>query len=909
MKIIKPLTLGVLHKPFKFQGEKQICVVALGFFSLQPSKNTPQNRFLLESKAFPKVLSQLPTGQPIDMVMPKGEAEFVVCGNAHSPTGKPVTQLDAGAQVGKVSKVIRVFGDRQWYYGELSLFKVTAPEAFTSMPLGYDKAFGSPDYGFNTLGQGYNPNSFAFLYGERTAPMPNLEYPQQPVNSHRKKYMPASLGPMDIMWQQRSKWVGTYDEKWIQNSFPNLADDADMRVHNVAAEDQRTTGYWQGGEPFQLRALHPEYPEICGTLPDFRVKAMLQMEAGEQADQEIRHQAVNMDADTVWFFPEENLGVMVYRAVTPISDPDGLDVKALLLAYEGADQPERSGEHYIDQISARMDRKKAAAQVLNEAALIPVQPESVHLMRAKKKADKEALKKARNEKFIAELEKDLDIPQSNIQKPDTEKPTPVKPVPKIEKPDIPKLELPEELSSQLTLEDIADGGIDLTRALASIDKQKSQLEAQRDSELKKLESQVDELLTELDAPKEADNVEDWKKLLEKASRLPEDLYPEIGKPSPDVEQLIELLESDQNPNKTEQPADTEKLKSLEKNQRAHKRAQTKLNKSRKKLSASHAEKLGIWLRGQISEKAPMAGRDLADVSALKVNFSGMDLREVNFEGANLAHANFEGANLFGANFLGANLEGANFSLANLEEANFSQCQAQGALFKDTQCLKMMAVEANLAKANFGGADLTKAIFNKAQLVEANLSSAKLMQTLMGEIVANNSCWIGADMKQTVLPKSQLENADFSNATMERAIFSGVKAVSTCWQKSTAVRSFFGGGSEFAHSDWRGAEFKTCGLRGVNLSESSCQESTFYQCDFGSAILSDADFSKAVLCRALFSQANLQRVSLVEADLHQAICRGTDFTDADLSKANLVHADMSNAVLLNTVLQDVMERVA
>lgn len=932
MKVIKPLTLGILHKPFQLQRQNHLCVLALGFFKLsEGKKEQPAHRFLIESQAYPKVLPQLPEGQPLDMVMPKGQSEFLLCGHAYSPDKKAVSELNAGVQVGDVSKVLRVIGDREWYYGELSAFKISAPRPFTKMPVGYERAFGGGDYSCNKAGQGYHPNKLAFLYGQRSAAMPNLEYPQMPVKGHRKEYMPASFGPMDIMWKQRFKWVGTYDQHWIENNFPNLAEDADMRLHNQAAEDQRTAKPWVGGEPYQLRCLHPQHPEICGHLPSFRVRGILQTQVGNHQPV---HQNLKFNADTVWFFPDSDLGVMLYRAVVPVSTADATDAKALLIAYEHLAESPRPESHYIEQMSARMDRDKVAGQVLNEAALIPTQPESVHQARAKRKQDREEAVKAKTDRIIAELEKDLDVPEAQAKAPEQKD---MEGIPKVE---LPKIEMPEALSNPLSLEDIADGGVDLSAALNSIDEQKAALEAKREEEMSRLEATLNKELSEAigqnsnkkgsngnnshqkNSEKSNESSISWEDLLTRVNHLPLDLHPNTGSRSPDVEQLIGFLEStvtDNNKSNSNENSDSkskedkEQLDKLEPMQRAAKRVQTTVNKEREVLPRAMSIKLGEWLLEQLlnnlaGKELSMAGRDLADLCAPGINLSGLDLREVNFEGADLSRANFEKANLFGANFLAAKLDGANFSGANLEEANFSHSLSLGACFNQAQLTKTLLVEANLTQASFLNANLTKAVFTKAELAGADFSRAKLMQTLMSEIKAEGSIWVAAEMTQTVLPKAVLTKADFAEAVMERTIFSGVQASFSKWQECRAVRCFFGGESSLDHSQWQGAVLKTCGFRGVNFKVAQARKAAFFQCDFGNADMTDSDLFSAVLCRSLFSEATLEHVDLRQADMHQAICRGTDFTEADLSESSLVLADMSHAVLLNTKLHDVVERV-
>ena len=78
------------------------------------------------SKAQPPVL-RLPEhfGEPgkssikfdSDLILTKTTTDVVVVGHACAPGGRPVTELDAGFRVGPITKLLKVFGDRQWGVG------------------------------------------------------------------------------------------------------------------------------------------------------------------------------------------------------------------------------------------------------------------------------------------------------------------------------------------------------------------------------------------------------------------------------------------------------------------------------------------------------------------------------------------------------------------------------------------------------------------------------------------------------------------------------------------------------------------------------------------------------------------------------------------------------------------------
>ncbi len=106
MKIIKPLTLGLLYKTYQ-QGQKnQLVVTALAFFPLGELSTT---RYMLEASQWSRLMSVLPTGQALDEVMPKAYAEVLVLGGACAPQGQGVQHVEVRLQVGAIDKRLRVF--------------------------------------------------------------------------------------------------------------------------------------------------------------------------------------------------------------------------------------------------------------------------------------------------------------------------------------------------------------------------------------------------------------------------------------------------------------------------------------------------------------------------------------------------------------------------------------------------------------------------------------------------------------------------------------------------------------------------------------------------------------------------------------------------------------------------------
>ncbi len=199
----------------------------------------------------------------IDLVRTKKNTDIILHGHAYAPDGKSVKEMEVGFQVGMVTKVLRVFGDRVWNSGLSITF--SAPKPFVKMPLVYERAYGGTDSkakesnkpawdSRNQLGTGYAVTSVNL---EGVA-LPNIEYPKQLIKHWDDRPSPAGFGPVCNHWQSRAQYAGTYDDKWLQTRMPLLPEDFDERYYQCAPEDQQASQFMEGGEPVVMQNLTPE---------------------------------------------------------------------------------------------------------------------------------------------------------------------------------------------------------------------------------------------------------------------------------------------------------------------------------------------------------------------------------------------------------------------------------------------------------------------------------------------------------------------------------------------------------------------------------------------------------------------------------------------------------------------------
>src|SRR5262245_13505405 len=194
----------------------------------------------------------------------KPRCDVLLNGSAYAPGGRPVDRVTVSLRVGTVRKSFDVVGDRVWQASALRL-GASPPTPFARMPISYDRAFGGVDkakgdlttfrwYPTNHAGVGWHDYlDTKFLDG---APLPNTEETGDPVRKPNGTYRPMSFGSVGRAWQPRPKWAGTYDQKWLDETFPFLPKDFDERYFQAAPEDQQCD-YLKGGEEIELSNLTP----------------------------------------------------------------------------------------------------------------------------------------------------------------------------------------------------------------------------------------------------------------------------------------------------------------------------------------------------------------------------------------------------------------------------------------------------------------------------------------------------------------------------------------------------------------------------------------------------------------------------------------------------------------------------
>lgn len=163
----------------------------------------------------------------------------------------------AWVQVGKIRKVIQIFGPRL-YGADLS---ISEPGPLGPTPLIYELAYGGRELDGtacdeNPVGIGFHRNKLA-LNGK---PAPQLE----PVNemlygtAQKSPLAHGTFGPVPEHWQPRLQHNGTRDSEWLRERYPVKPLDFDPHYNNWSTPGLYSKEPLAGDEPIEVAGVIPE---------------------------------------------------------------------------------------------------------------------------------------------------------------------------------------------------------------------------------------------------------------------------------------------------------------------------------------------------------------------------------------------------------------------------------------------------------------------------------------------------------------------------------------------------------------------------------------------------------------------------------------------------------------------------
>jgi uncharacterized protein YjbI with pentapeptide repeats len=842
MKIIKPMTLGLMHRPYRWQGRHRLLVITVAFFSLGG-----RAEFLLrDNLQWRKVMAALPQGRALDELMPKARGEVLLAGSAYAKDGLATTQQHVRLKLGSIDKRLRVIGDRRWFDGFLPWFRNVRAAPFTSMPLVWNRAFGGAGHPGNPDGVGYSRNPLAGLFSRTPLMMPNVEDADRPVRSRLHRYAPAGFGALDVSWQPRRRWVGTYGWRWRMEGCAGLAHDVDPEFFGAAPTDQRIAGYFQGGEAYRLEGMHPSLPIIEGHLPEIRSRAFVHRQgmAADAIDE------VPLAFDTVWFFPDAELGVAIHRGEVDVQDSLALGVDALMVGYEHLADPPRALKHYGEVLALRTNRDTAIRHVFNDAQLTP-QPNAVlRAARAQEDQQERAQREAEQAAFHAALAEDfktstgMDMPAA---------PAPVIPV--VAWPSAAAMQRGDfDLGAML---DSADVVIAHAKAFAA------QQQEEANAKLAGLPVSMPAADVTVDATVARADGRDRR-----------------------IASLAEFSAEHAVP-----PATIESLHDL---QRRARLAAPQATAPIAPLSPEAAAAIGQWVLLRVREGASLHGCDLAGANLRGAELSGADLRGALLEASDLSGARLDGADLSDVALTGATLDDVHGAAACLDGANLCGTRAHRAVFSGASFRSVQASDADWSQADLSGARFEQWIAPNIQLTGADLSRTALTDSVLLHAKADGSRWSNTLWRQTIALGSAFGDSEWQEAALTRSVLMESCLAGSSWRGAVLTRVQAGGGADWSRADLSHANAEHSSWRDATLNEADLSDGEFRSCDFSGTRLANAVLERTLFYRSLFMGGVLSGCHAESADFFQASCHRADFRDADLRRANFVQAACGEA---------------
>ena len=846
MQVTKPQALGLSTRPVEFRKRFGLCISAtLHLPFAQGERGT-----LWAEQSMWNFLSREMAAPLIDEGVAKLTPEFLVHGRAYTSLDRPNACAVRARFAGR-EKTLLVFGDRYWN-GE----QPSAPANFESMPLGWDKAYGGPDFAANPAGRGRTAVDGVLW-------LPNIEAPGERVRSPQQQPVPAGFGALEPQHPQRAGLRGTYDKNYLREHAPGFAPDADWRCFNLAPQDQWLDAALQGDETFAFDHMHPGKPHLQGQLPGVRARvfAGYRMPDGEEP----KMREVPLRLTTVWFFPHAERCVAIFQGLAEVATDDGSDIASLLGAVERNAEP-RPDAYYLDAMARRADPLLGAVYAMVDSDLLPagIDTEDPDVEAAKKPFASEGLQ-ANTQRVRAEIEVQLareravelgqDPDALGIRMPEPEPPPPSS---------------GEALAVYL----------------------EAKLREQQAQQWK--------------------SVEDVVTLLEKALAAEDEhkirLADLVHRGPPTYNAEAQLAAMQEQAAASSQPVDLgpvfPQLVRVEQVQRAGYLQSAHLQPPAFPMPAEQA---GI-LRDELARAVQAGVRYFAGLDFTGADFSGLDLRGVNFEGAWLESANLEGANLSGANCARAVLAharlggmvaiGTRFAGANLGKATWAQSVCDEADFTG----------ATLSHCDFTGTQMRRAVFTGAQLLEtlwgaADWSGARLAGQVFYRLKMVGMRWPEADLSACTFIESDLSGVDLCGAHLEGVTFA------TCQLDAVSMAgAHCAGGVAVKGSSMRGANLGQADLRGFNFGASDLEGATLVRAQLDGAHLSEvrlqgADMRLASAKGALLRMADCRHAVLSGVNFSQAILHKADLRGADVRHSNLFGADLARVRLDGNTLLD------
>lgn len=845
MKIIKPLRLMVMPRPYRWRNGKYLSVALA---ALLKDENGVIS-ILPEQALVHDILPELDADEVLDFVMPKPNPEYLVSGCAYTNHQEEKKHCMVSVRVGDKRKDALVFGDRFWIDG-----KISQAQVFESMPMTWSNSFGGMEYPANPMGTGYGD---IHLNPAQTIRLPNVESPTNRINHKGQHVDPWNLGQIRIDWPQRLSKMGTYDEEWLKKVGTGFFDDMRPDVFNSASDDQ----IWKNkeslamDESFEIWNMHPDMHSWSGTLPPIQARCFI----SRRGHPDSALSEISMRPTTVWFLPHRCSYVLIFHGQIAIQEDDGYDVTAIMAGLEYKNDS-KSLEYYKNIYKVRANSETGALHALRDEELIP--DDLIVPWVEKIDLEKHALLNKLNNRMSRE----------SMAYPHGEFVGPIKP--------LSISDLPRLLEQGNRMRDEAAKEYKQEQQKLSSEMREKAKESSSGEDHQILSSiadslEVDPMADDLRISKSGPP--DFSTMLQSVSSLEgrrrsRSMLSQTGQNKQDMREFYEenkqalrkmYLYSVQYQNGVARVGPHKAVQLRERIQ-----AKYNLNKNLRKMDLTGADLSGMDL----------SGADFSDAWLENADFSGANLKGAVFNNSVLARADFLNVNLDDSRFIGANISEATFFNASFIEAEFDDILVgKSASFKSCHFYRSTLT-------NFSPEGLT---FSECKFLDSKFSG------LSFDAGGFNDCGIeGSNLDKVSFYESSIEAVSITGTSIGNSIFSGSTLKDVKILDAVIARTVFTEDVVFQGCAMESTQIKQSLFREIDFSDTSFRGSVFDQCDFSLANMQNCDMREIQAPQSMFVRTNFEFATLAGSNLMHGNFQKSRFIGADLSGCNFFRSDMS-----------------
>lgn len=827
VKIIKPLRLGVLQRPYRIEQQNYLGVTIL---ALTDMSHKPQLR--PEVELWQLAASELTTNNGVfDLAIPKAHAEFLATGFAFSqPQENTITHVRI--EVDSLSKSLFVSGDRYWK-GRY----ITPPEPFTQMRLDWSQALGGENYAENPWGKGIYPYQ---KEGVLAHPLPNIELPAERITTQNHHPDPAGFSALDILWPRRFKRIGKhYDTHWFQHHFPGFSHDTDWRIFNAASPDQ----WWINRDTLPLGAswniwnMHPEIPHQQGSLPCWQGRCFV----NQVRKDGLHFEEITMRATTVWFFPHKEQMVLMWQGCLPINEDDAADVLHIMPALDeiGAMRPL---SHYHNVFQQRLDKEHGSLLSFREKDLIP---ESCIGPWLDNEVDSTASPMHDNQ-----MRREAHLRQQYHRRMHAAGHDIEDVLPAPSQPDLPALD-------------------NLAEYIEQLEKQASTLETEAKARRAAVAQSGNDTINNHDISGHEAMKKIEQTLITNKHRMSE---AEFKKSRDALHQLYLISVLRQAPAKriTGDLARITRSKAIKTYNQGG---------DFSGMDLTGMDFSGMDLHGANFSYAKMECADLSHCQLDGASFQYAVLARSELHHSSLCNADMRGASLALASCNKTDFSGTQWDENILDECFFDEC-----CFIKASLSNLLLRSVWFNRCSFNEARLDNCIFMEQTFPRLSFEQAVLEKVTFLQSRLENATFRHAYLDSCTWANSHLEGADFSHAIMKTcSVASESNMMSADFNHATLTQS------NLRQTKLRNASFIQTRLDNTDLSEADCQQCDFTQANLSGSLCIRTDFrharfintnlAGALLTKSLLSGVNFHGANLFRADLAQCVIDATtDFNN-------------------------------